>query len=123
MFSIAAAPFHIPTNTAKGFPSLDIVINTFFKFFYRFNLFIFREGKGGRKREKHQSVVAFHVPHTGDLACNPGMCPAWESNQQLFGSQVRAQSTEPHQPGLSTTLLSVWGFFIVAIQKLWQGLR
>ena len=39
-------------------------------------------------------------PPTGDLACNPGMCPDWESNQQLFGSQVSLQSTEPHQPGL-----------------------
>ena len=35
-----------------------------------------------------------------DLACNPGMCPDWESNQQTFGSQASAQSTEPHQPGL-----------------------
>ena len=24
---------------------------------------------------------------TGDLACNPGICPDWESNQQPFGSQ------------------------------------
>ena len=24
---------------------------------------------------------------TGDLACNPGMCPDWELNWQLFGSQ------------------------------------
>ena len=24
----------------------------------------------------------------------------WESNQQPFGSQAGAQSTEPHQPGL-----------------------
>ena len=27
-----------------------------------------------------------HAP-TGDLACNPGMCPDWESNQPPFGSQ------------------------------------
>ena len=38
------------------------------------------------------------APPTGDLACNPGMCPDWESNQQLYGSQASAQSTEPHQP-------------------------
>ena len=45
-------------------------------------LFIYfqREGKGSRKRGKHQCVVAFHAPPTGDLACNPGMCPDWESN-------------------------------------------
>ena len=35
----------------------------------------------------------------GDLACNPGMCPDWESNWKPFGSQASTQSTEPHQPG------------------------
>ena len=30
------------------------------------------------------------------------MCPDWESNQWLFGSQARTQSTEPHQPGWNT---------------------
>ena len=39
-------------------------------------------------------------PLTGDLACNPGMCPDWESNWRPFGSQAGAQSTELHQPGL-----------------------
>ena len=39
------------------------------------------------------------MPSTGDLAQNPDMCPDWESNQQPFGSQASAQSTEPHQPG------------------------
>ena len=50
-------------------------------------LFIFgeREREGERKGEKHQ--FARHIdqlplicPQTGDLACNPGMCPDWESN-------------------------------------------
>ena len=39
------------------------------------------------------------MPPTRDLVPNPGMCPDWESNQQCFGSQASAQSTEPHQPG------------------------
>ena len=45
--------------------------------FLKFYLFIYfqREGKGGRKGEKHQYVVASHVSTTGDLAHNPGMCP------------------------------------------------
>ncbi|XP_053785577.1 CYFIP-related Rac1 interactor B isoform X1 [Desmodus rotundus] len=38
------------------------------------------------------------MPTTGDLACYPGMCPDWESNQHPFGLQTGAQSTEPHQP-------------------------
>ena len=51
--------------------------NTSINFLKRFYLFIFRErGKEGeREGEKKQYVVASHVPPTGDLACNPGMCP------------------------------------------------
>ena len=52
-----------------------------------------------REGEKHQCVVASCMPPTGDLACNPGMCPDWESNQWPIGSQSSAQSTEPQQPG------------------------
>ena len=65
-------------------------------------LFIFRERgrKGEREGEKHQCVAASCVPPTGDLSCNPGMCPGWESNQRPFDLQAGTQSTEPHQPGL-----------------------
>ena len=78
----------------------------FIYLFFRFYLFIYLFlGKGERvgKREggKHQCVVASCMPPTGDPACNPGMCPDWESNRQPFGSQASTQSTEPHQPGLS----------------------
>ena len=70
----------------------------FFKLFY----FIFtKSGKEGeREGDKHQCVVASHVPPTGDLAHNPGMCPDQESTRSLFGLQARAQSTELYQPGL-----------------------
>ena len=40
-------------------------------FYFRFYLFIFREGKGGREGEKHHCVVASHVPPTG----GPGLLP------------------------------------------------
>ena len=75
----------------------------FFKqFFKRFYLFIFRERQkeGEKEGEKHQCVIASCTPPTGDLACNPGVCPDWASNQQPFGLQADPQSTEPHQPGL-----------------------
>ena len=52
----------------------------------------------GKRGENHPCVVASHVPLTGDLTHNPGMCPNWESNQQPFGLQASIQSTEPHQP-------------------------
>ena len=59
--------------------------------------FIFRERgrEGEREEEINQCVVASHAPPAGDLAHNPGMCPDWESNQQLSGLQASAQSTEP----------------------------
>ena len=63
---------------------------------------MFREGKGGeREGEKHQCVVASHTPSVGNLACNAGTCPDWESNQWSFSSQASTQSTEPHQLGIS----------------------
>ena len=72
-------------------------------FFLRFYLFIFRQRgrEGEREGEKHQCVVASHMPPTGDLASNPDMCPDWELNWQPFSSRTGAQSTEPHHPGLS----------------------
>ena len=54
-------------------------------------LFIYFWGgrQGEREEEKHQctsvcerySDRASHMPPPGDLACNPGMCPDWESNR------------------------------------------
>ena len=63
-------------------------------------LFIFRERgrEGETEGEKHQRVVTSYVSPTGDVACNPGLCPDWESNRQRFGSQAHVQSTELHQP-------------------------
>ena len=81
-----------------------LFLNIFFKRFY---LFIFRQSRkeGERKGEKHQCVVASHMPPTGDLAHNPGMCPNWELNWWPFGSQSSVQYTEQHQPGLISYLL------------------
>ena len=77
----------------------------FFSFFVFNNLFVyflhlfilFLERKEGR--ERNINVWLPLVSHTGDLACNPGMCPDQESNQWPFGSQASTQSTEPHQTG------------------------
>ena len=60
-------------------------INSFFKkeFMYLFSeIGEVREKEG----EEHQCVVAFHIPHTEDLAHNPGMFPDWELNWQPFAS-------------------------------------
>ena len=77
--------------------------------FKRFYLLLERGNEGEREGEKHQCVVASHAPPTGDVACNPGMCPDWELNQQSFGSKAQAQSIEPQQPGSPVTFLQPEG--------------
>ena len=79
--------------------SLPCLCKKWFPQNYFFYLFLDRGREGEREGEKHQCIVASHVPPTGDLAHNPGMCPDWESNQQPFGSQGATHSTGPHQPG------------------------
>ena len=70
--------------------------------FYFKDLFIFRDRKGGRKRERNINVwLPFTCPLWGAWpvteAC--GICPDWELNQRPFGSQAGTQCTEPYQPG------------------------
>ena len=78
---------------------------SFLKIFY---LFIFRERrKGERERENHQCVGASCVPSIGDLACNPGMCPDWESNQQRFGSWASQHSIHWATPARHFLSLSI----------------
>ena len=63
-------------------------LNNIFKYIFLFIICLFIFGERGREGEregkKHQCVVASRVPPTGDLACNPGMCPDWESNLSLI---------------------------------------
>ena len=85
---------------------LEPVCFSFLFFFLDFiYLFLERGREGEREGEKHQCVVASHMPHTGDLACNPGMCPDWESNWRPCGFQAGTKSTEPHQPGRAHYLI------------------
>ena len=73
-----------------------------FFFFFLKILFIYfqKERKGGRKRGRETSMCGclLSASYWG-LACNPGMCANWESNQQPFGLQAGTQSAEWHQPG------------------------
>ena len=47
------------------------------------------------------------APPSGDLAHNLGISPDWESIQGPFVSQACCQSTEPHQPGLTSHTCAV----------------
>ena len=89
-------------DSLAGYSIISCMFLAFFFFLLRFYLFIRRERgrEGEREGEKHQCVAAFCTPPTGDLACNPGMYPDWESNWPPFGSQAGTQSTETHQPRL-----------------------
>ena len=82
-------------------------------------MFSQRGKEGEREGEKHQCVVAPRVPPTGHLACNPGMCPDWESNQRPFGSQVSSQSTEPHQPRQNFLLKLISQSFPLTQAMIW----
>ena len=70
------------------------------------NIFFFKDFVGlflGRGEERERNINVWFpltCPHTRDLACNPGMCPDWESNWRLFGLQASAQPTEPQQSKL-----------------------
>ena len=60
---------------------------TFFKKDFIYLFFRQRGREGEREGEKYQCGVVSHMPPTGDLAYNPGMCPDWELNLRPFGSQ------------------------------------
>ena len=70
--------------------SLKLLYISFYLYFFKhflkilfIYLFVFRERgmEGETEGEKHQCVAASYAPLTGDLAHNPGMCPAWESSR------------------------------------------
>ena len=77
----------------------------FGNFFSFFKLFL--ERGEGREKERERNVNVW-LPPTGDLACNPGMCPDWKSNGWPFGLQDGTQSTEPHQPGPNAIDFLLW---------------
>ena len=56
---------------------LDLIFKTMEEFFKNILFIFFRERgrEGEREGEKHQCVVASHMPPTRDLAQNTGMCP------------------------------------------------
>ena len=74
-------------------------------------LFLERGGRGEKEREetlmceRNIDGPPLACTLTRDLACNPGMCPDKESNQQHFTLWNNTQPTEPHQSGLLGSLL------------------
>ena len=59
-------------------------LSAFLCLFFLKMLFIFRERGGEGEREGRETSI--FEREISQLACNPGMCPDWESNQRPFGS-------------------------------------
>ena len=74
--------------------SMDIL-----KDFIYLSIYLFLEGKGGRKRGRETSTGCLLCALTGDLACTPVKCPDQESNQQPFTLQGHAHTTELYRSG------------------------
>ena len=86
----ALASAQIPTREVHEFK---------YTFFCLYILVILREWEGREKEQRESMCGCLLRTPNGDLACNPGMCPDWESSQRPFGLQADTQSIEPHQPG------------------------
>ena len=96
-----------------------MLINKYLYFYFlKFDLCIFgqRGRVGEREEEKHQCVVASHVAPTGDLACNPGMCPDWELNRP-FGLQPALNPLSYTSQGSSINILKEWAQFRENVNK------
>ena len=65
----------------------EFMLNLLFYFIYLFLkiLFVYLFLERGEEREKERERN-INVAPTGDLACNPGICPECKLNQQPFGS-------------------------------------
>ena len=64
-------------------------------YFLRLLIYLFLDRGEGREKEKKRNITVWlplAYPAPGNLACNSGVCPDWESNQEPFGWQAGAQS-------------------------------
>ena len=68
---------------------------------------MFRERGREKQRERNINVwLPLTCPLLGTWPATQARALDWESNQWPFNSQAGAQSTEPHQPGLNTIIIS-----------------
>ena len=75
-------------------------------------------GERGGQGEKHQCVVASHVPPSQYLARNPGMCPDWDSTPWFAGQR----STHGATPARAVYLFYRSCFLVSFLQTLHQAL-
>ena len=74
-------------------------------FFKRFYLFIFREREREGERERNINMwLPLMRPLLGTWSATQACALDWESHWRPFGSQACTESSELHQPGLTTHL-------------------
>ena len=100
-------------------------ISFYFIFLKRFYLCL-EKGKR-REKEKERNIDVRHIDWLPlarpqpDLACNPGICPDQEPNQQSFNPQAGAESTKPHQSGPNFLLEVTYELNPEPNERLWMG--
>ena len=90
---------HSNNDLANSFIVFILFYFYFLKYFIYF-IFTQRGREGEKEGEKHQCLAASRAPPTGDLVCNPSMCPDLKSNWQPFGLQACAQSLSYTSQGI-----------------------
>ena len=97
--------FQPPTPT-----SLSSDLSVCFRHYYFLKIlfiYLLERGRAGETEgEKHQRMVASYAPPTGDLACNPGMCPRQGIEPETLWFTGQHSTTELHLPGLMETFLN-----------------
>ena len=81
---------------------MDVFISYTRVYFLKYFIYLFLERGEGREKERERNIdhlIASCIPPTGDLACNPGMCPDWDLNLWPFGLWDNTQPTELYQSG------------------------
>ena len=106
------------SSLASTFPILFLTTPWLLSLFFllRFYLFYFLERGDGREKERQRNInvwLPLTWPPTGDLACNPGMCPDWESNWWPFGSQLELNPLSYTSQGPLTTFYHLCYLFPV----------
>ena len=104
----------------KFLESLFIYFNL--RFFLKILFIYFLERGEGKEKERKRNINVWLLlvhPLQGNLACSPGMCPDWESNQRPLGLQAGAQSTKPYQPGPNTEFyIQIFRVYLVPVVPL-----
>ena len=86
---------------------------------FKKRFYLFLEIREGRRKERERNInvwkirwsVAFCTSPAGDLTHNPGMCPDWEWNSDIWVPRLALSPLSPTSQGPSLLTLSLLLFF------------